>query len=214
MIQLLNVYFGGSFFPPHLGHDQMLCHLLCHSDVSKVYLIPTFQNPLKEEDPLWTPSPQRKRSLMNAWLESLQKRNVKGLDKLVLDWREVESQSVNYTVDTLALLESENPQSRWALCVGDDCLPDLMKWKNVRALLERLAEVWIFRRDLQSSLYFVDKIPASLRDLCVWRCLVPEILSVSSTQLREEFRRTDARHDVLSSWLLPEVAQLLVDPPR
>jgi|GEM_PF-1219675 len=219
MSSSLNVYFGGSFFPPHIGHDQMLCHLLGHSDVKSVVLVPTFQNPLKAKDFVLLPTAALKHQFIDAWMLSMHERGVSGLEKLRVDWREVASETVSYTVDTLAEVirdsasesSKENSKEEWALCVGDDCLPDLMKWRDVEKLLGLLAEFWVFRRDRASSLNLIEKIPSELRAKCVWRYMLPEIAELSSTQLRELLKEGDARQETLNALLLPEVSRLLVE---
>lgn len=219
------VYFGGSFAPPHRGHDEMLCHLLALPEVEQVRLVPTFQNPFKAGESGLTPA--LKRQAVELWFESLKVRSISGFQKLKIEWIEFESEQVSYTVETLAKLQSmESSPKNWVLCTGDDCLPDLHKWKNVQGLLAGLSEFWVFPRvypkgsDLQS--HSLNAIAEELRGHCVWRLMAKEVPAVSSTELRELLAarspRTESVHDALgqhglsrspSDLVIPELEQLL-----
>lgn len=212
MNEPLSIFYGGSFFPPHRAHDEILCHLLQHPDVCRVILVPTNQNPLKEilKDSSLKDQ-ELKRRVLEAWLNSLKNRFVDGFDKLIVDWREFNSRSPSYTVETVKALQLENTSWKWGMCVGSDCLPQLEKWKDIQQLLIKLNELWVFQRLGDSEGNFINSIPAALREKCVWRLMTPIICEVSSTQLRELLQHGDAKREELNSLLLPEVAELLVD---
>jgi nicotinate-nucleotide adenylyltransferase len=209
----MNIYFGGSFLPPHRGHDQMLQHLLKHPDAEKVFLVPTSQNPLKSADTLFESPNTVKKKFIEAWLSALQKKNVEGLEKLVVDWRELESGDTAYTINTLSELRSEHPHTHWALCVGDDCLKDLDRWKDIETILMQLEEFWIFVRTDEAAFLenqtILSQVPESLRALSTWRVMIPQILAVSSTEIRSLLAQGDAKREALSSLLIPEVLGVL-----
>jgi nicotinate-nucleotide adenylyltransferase len=207
------VYFGGSYFPPHVGHDEMLVALLAHPDTVCVHLVPTFQNPLKQVAGPLESTASLKRRMIEAWLVSLRSRNVEGLSKLRVEWIEVDSGRPSYTFDTLSELQRESrvPREEWVLCLGDDCLPELDKWKHVETLLKNLGEVWVFRRGDSAGRAFLPLVPEKLRGLIRWRLLVPEIRDVSSTEVRSllESRTPDAKRELQARCLLPELWTLL-----
>ncbi|MEO5667125.1 MAG: nicotinate-nicotinamide nucleotide adenylyltransferase [Bdellovibrionota bacterium] len=213
MISRFRVYFGGSYFPPHRGHDEMLVSLLKNPDVAYVHLVPTFQNPLKDATFLSKPTAVLKRELIEAWKSSLEARAVEGLAKLRVEWREIDLGHVSYTVDTLAelLRESVGSGENWALCIGDDSLPDLGRWKEVDRLLRIVKEVWVFRRGPRTDGSFMTEVPDDLRKLTRWRLLVPEIHDVSSTEIRKllEGRHAPATQERLKALLCPEVLNVL-----
>ena len=41
--------FGGSFDPPHIGHEHITKQVLKQLDVDKVIVVPNFQNPFKDK---------------------------------------------------------------------------------------------------------------------------------------------------------------------
>ena len=208
-----HVYFGGSYFPPHVGHDEMLVALLKHPDTVAVHLVPTFLNPLKERAAHLESSVALKRRMIEAWLESLRARAVEGLAKLRVEWLEVESGRTSYTFDTLLELQrlGAAPREDWVLCLGDDCLPDLLKWKKIEELLRNVGEVWVFRRGSSAGSSFLSLIPQDLKNLVCWRLLVPEIRDVSSTEVRRllEASSPDAKRELQTRCLLPELWALL-----
>ncbi len=208
-----HVYFGGSFFPPHIGHDEMLLALLAHPDTFVVHIVPTFQNPLKQIVGPLEATASFKRRMIEAWLDSLRARNVEGLSKLRVEWIEVDAGRASYTFDTLSKLQLETrvPRQRWALCLGDDCLQDLDRWKQVEDLLKNVGEVWVFRRGDSAGSAFLHRIPEILRALTRWRLLIPEIRDVSSTEVRRllESRMPDAKRELQARYLLPELWTLL-----
>lgn len=202
------VYFGGSFFPPHLGHDQMLRHLLRLPEVQKLFLVPTFQNPLKETPELsLKPTPEVKKKFIEAWTRSLSSKNPEGLSKLRTEWHELDQATPTYTLDTLSVLrEREDDENSWAVCVGDDCIDGLSRWKNIEELLSILDEFWIFARGAELGSEILARIPKNLRELCVWRIVSASVMDVSSTEIR-----ADASRERLQKLVLPEVAEVLQD---
>lgn len=210
-----HVYFGGSYLPPHVGHDEMLVALLKHPDVAFVHLVPTFQNPLKNSSVTLSPTRELKRKFVTAWVESLRARRVSGVEKLLVEWREVDAAQTSYTVDTLLALAKDLGSRRedWVLCLGDDCLPQLDRWKDIDRLLSSLQEVWVFRRASSPGRDFLRELPDRLHKSTVWRLLLPQIQDVSSTEIRDILAKppTDARQDQLRTRVRPEILALLGD---
>jgi nicotinic acid mononucleotide adenylyltransferase len=189
----------------------MLVALLKNPDVAVVHLVPTFQNPLKKASGGLVPTPALKKRFVEAWIASLKNRGVEGLAKLRVEWLEVESAEPSYTVETLARLqEREGSTDAWTLCLGDDCLPDFDRWKEVDRLLKLVKEVWIFRRGAGGG-NFLAPLPERLRVSSSWRLMVPEIKDVSSTEIRAvlEIPEADARQDRLKGLVLPELLAVL-----
>lgn len=206
------VYFGGSFYPPHKAHDEMLLALLKKSEVKSVHLVPTYQNPLKASSQIRVQGKEVSKNaliyqIMEAWMTSLKTRNIPGVEKIQVEWIEVEQARATYTYDTLSKLSERYPGDPWILCVGDDCLESLTKWKEVNLLLARLKEFWVFPRGRVSS-SLMAQIDPSLRALCCWRFMTEEVLDVSSTEIRSLMETADASRELLSK-LLPEVASCL-----
>lgn len=195
----------------------MLVSLLKNPDVSFVHLVPTFQNPLKHSPSSLNPSLALKRRLIEAWTASLKTRAVIGIEKLRVEWLEVESENSSYTVETLSkLMKDTGLDSDWVLCLGDDGLADLERWKDVSRLLGLVKETWIFRRAPSAHRSVLGEIPETLRKRCCWRLLLPQITDVSSTRVREIFANSqpDARQDRLKGLVLAEILAVLGETPN
>ncbi len=174
----LNVFFGGSFDPPHLGHHEILKALLRDPWVEKVYLVPTSQNPLKER--MLT---SQRDQWIRVWLHELESQlGFVDFLKLHLDESESQSGQVAYTVDTLKKFQEREPQVPWVLAVGSDSVDSFPKWKNIEELLGLLHSVWIFPRGLWHSKV---NVPQALQKLTSYRIMTTEVPEVSSTEVRE-----------------------------
>ena len=123
LVSLRKIYFGGSFFPPHIGHTQIIQSALQFDKEAELYLVPTKQNPLKA-------SPGSNFELIEAWLNDLAETlSYQQYTRLVLEPIEMNSsEEKSYTVDTLSALS--NPHDSWVLLVGSDSAENLNKWKD------------------------------------------------------------------------------------
>jgi nicotinate-nucleotide adenylyltransferase len=197
----VNAYFGGSFDPPHLAHDGMLLALLADPWVARVHLVPTGLNPLKDAA---ATVPTKRRAWIQAWEASLRARAVVGLEKLSLDFSELESAQASYTVNTVRRLQGQHTGD-WILALGSDLLPQLKAWREWQALLGSLHSVWVFRRG-QAAVNLADP---ELSAAAEWRLMPQELPHVSSSQVRAALAVTDASRNVSALPLLPEIARLL-----
>lgn len=211
------VYFGGSFFPPHRGHDDMLRHLLALDEVVSLRLVPTFQNPLKQSNSqgFWEREGMKK-ELVEHWVQEVQKIEVSGVKKLSVEWIELEREVPTFTYDTLRVLKEESPAaegSDWVICVGDDCLPDLHRWKEIEKLLNLVKEFWVFPRgDMNTAAKrtLIEQIDPSLREKTVWRMMAGQAQAVSSTEVRQSIESGNATQELLNEVLLAPLSEYLL----
>lgn len=187
------VYYGGSFDPPHKGHFEIISFLIQDPWIEKLHLVPTFQNPLKAEQnsgTLWN-NPSLRWKWVNALVEDIKDySSSENFNKLILENSEFEKKENSYTIDTLiSLKKRENcPSSQWVLAMGSDLLEGLEKWKQINSLLNEISGVWIFTRGLDEKVE--DKIPNSLRSLSNFRIMNQSISPISSTEIRENYSKT------------------------
>jgi nicotinate-nucleotide adenylyltransferase len=185
-LQGLNVYFGGSFDPPHLGHHEIVKALLRDAWSYRVHLVPTAQNPLKNKQSLGSQS-QRK-EWIETWVRELHEEEPSlAKKKLSLELVELESGTTTYTIDTLSRLMNEARDLRpWALALGADIAGELVRWKNIDELLSKLHSLWIFARgDRESEQDIMAQLDPGLRGLTQFRIMSDRICEISSTRLRE-----------------------------
>jgi len=127
--------FFGSFNPIHVGHLIIANHLATHTDLDKVWMVVSPQNPLKPKKTL-----------------------ARDFDRLHLvrlgigDNPRIEASNVefnlpkpSYTVDTLAFLTEKHPDKTFALIMGGDNIASLHLWKNYEQLLANF-DIYVYQR--------------------------------------------------------------------
>jgi nicotinate-nucleotide adenylyltransferase len=127
--------FFGSFNPVHTGHLIIANHLATATNLDKVWMVVSPQNPLK-----------------------LKKALARDHDRLHLvrlaigDNPRIEASNVefdlpkpSFTVDTLAHLSERFPQHEFALIMGGDNLTSLHLWKNYEQILAQY-DIYVYSR--------------------------------------------------------------------
>lgn len=115
--------FGGSFDPPHIGHEAIVKALTKFKDIDKVIVMPTFLNPFKSN--FYAPS-----SLRMKWLKEIfsEYKNVE-----VSEYEALQEKQVT-TIETVKhLLKS---YKKIYLVIGADNLAMLHKWSRYEELKE------------------------------------------------------------------------------
>ncbi len=125
--------FGGSFDPPHIGHEAIVKAIVNFRDVDKVVIMPTFLNPFKELS--HAPSDVRLRWLRKIFSEF---KNVE------VSSYEVDQNKKVPTIQTvLHLLKN---YEKIYLIIGADNLSSLHKWHSFTEL-KKLVNIVIVSRD-------------------------------------------------------------------
>lgn len=127
--------FFGSFNPVHIGHLIIANYMATQTDLDKVWMVVSPQNPLKPKKTL-----------------------ARDYDRLHMvrlgigDNPKIEASNVefhlpipSYTVDTLAHLKEKYPGKEFALIMGGDNIATLNQWKNYEVLLENY-DIYVYRR--------------------------------------------------------------------
>lgn len=149
--------FGGSFDPPHIGHETIVEALLNFKDIDKVVIMPTFLNPFKSKS--HAPS-----SLRLKWLREIfhSYQNV-----LVDDFEVKQKQKVSSLQSVKYLLKK---YKKIYLVIGADNLSSLHMWDRYDELKSMVTFVVVHRDKIE--------IPEDFIDLNI-------NVDISSTQLRE-----------------------------
>ncbi len=127
--------FFGSFNPVHVGHLIIANFMATQTDLEKVWLVVSPQNPLK---------------LKNSLAKDYDRLHLVRLGigentKLEASNIEFSLPKPSFTVDTLAFLKEKYPQHDFALIMGGDNLATLHLWKNYEILL-RDYDIYVYRR--------------------------------------------------------------------
>jgi nicotinate-nucleotide adenylyltransferase len=161
--------FFGSFNPIHIGHLIIANYMATQTDMDRVWLVVSPQNPLKP------------RSSLARDHDRLHLVRLGIGDNPLLEASSVEFglPRPSYTVDTLAYLWEKYPDREFALIMGGDNLATLHLWKNYEVLLER-CDIYVYRRP---SI----EIGALAQHPRV-RIYAAPLLDISSTYIRECLR--------------------------
>ena len=130
----IGLYFG-SFNPIHTGHLIIANHVLNETDLRKIWLVVSPQNPFKSS-----------LSLLNEYdrLHLVQKA-VENDDRLRASEIEFSLPKPSYTSHTLSYLSDKNPVSSFTIIMGSDSFQNLKKWKNSDFILKNYPII-IYRR--------------------------------------------------------------------
>ena len=125
----------GSFNPIHIGHLIIANYLANHTNLDKVWLVVSPQNPLKKYGDLINTYDR----LEMARLATDNAQNIAVSDV------ELKLPQPSYTIDTLTHLKEKYPEHEFALIMGSDNLVSLPKWKNYKLIL-RDYQIYVYPR--------------------------------------------------------------------
>lgn len=138
--------FGGSFDPPHNGHDGIVKLALKSLNIDKLIIMPTYLNPFKEKFFL---EPNLRLNLCKKlWLN---------LDKVEVFDYEILQNRIVPTIQSVKFIYSKFNVDNFYLIIGADNLKDLDKWSNISELKKLVDFVVITRDEI--------KIPSNLQKL-------------------------------------------------
>ncbi|WP_295653141.1 nicotinate (nicotinamide) nucleotide adenylyltransferase [uncultured Mucilaginibacter sp.] len=125
----------GSFNPVHIGHLIIANYMANHTDLDKVWLVVSPQNPLKKYG-----------DLINTYdrLE-MARLATDNSDNIEVSDVELKLPQPSYTIDTLTHLKEKYPQHEFAIIMGSDNLVTLHKWKNYKLIL-RDYQIYVYPR--------------------------------------------------------------------
>ena len=150
--------FGGSFDPPHIGHELIVQKALEILDIDKLLVVPTYLSPFKEH--FCAPA-----KLRQAWLEKL----FHGLPKVEILSYECDQKRQVPTIETLLHVKKLYPSSKLYLLLGSDSYDSLPSWHQYEHLIS-LVECVVATRN-------GEKLPKDLKKLSI-------NVNISSSKLR------------------------------
>jgi len=161
----LNIaFFGGSFDPPHLGHDAIVKMALDALNIDKLIIMPTFINPFKSD---FTAPP----NLRLKWINSLWGE----IPKVEISTFEIEQNRPVPTIESVRFLQSRYDCENFYLIVGADHLATLHMWDEFEELKKRVKFVIASRNHIE--------IPQNLEKFDI-------NINISSSQIRENLDKS------------------------
>jgi len=130
----IGLYFG-SFNPIHIGHLIIANHVAYHTDLDKVWLVVSPQNPLKPSSTL----------LNEHHRFHLVELAVKDEPRLRASNIEFSLPRPSFTVDTLAYLSEKFPTQQFTIIMGSDSFQNISRWKNYQHLVKHYP-FYVYRR--------------------------------------------------------------------
>ncbi len=127
--------FFGSFNPVHVGHMIIAEFMATHTDLDKIWMVVSPQNPHK------------KKSTLAKDYDRLHMVKAAIGDSSRLEACDIEFglPQPSYTIDTLTYLKEKYPNKEFSLIMGGDNLGTLHKWKNYELLLKN-HDIYVYKR--------------------------------------------------------------------
>ena len=167
---------GGTFNPPHLGHLICAQEAYLQLELDRVRLIPARIPPHKPVED--EPGPEHRLELCRVAVGDDERFDVSDV--------EITREGRSYTVDTLELLHSQDPESELFLIVGGDIAAGLPKWREPERVLALATLAVAGRRG--TSRAEVDEALSGLPGGEQTAFFQMPTISVSSTVLRRRVR--------------------------
>lgn len=160
----IGLYFG-SFNPVHTAHLIIANHILNETDIEKIWLVVSPQNPFKEE-----------KSLLNEY-HRLHLVKTAILDDSRMKASEIEFNlpKPSYTTSTLAYLKEKHPEHTFCIIMGSDSFQNLHKWKNYEVIVKDY-DVYVY---IRPGFAINNSINAKLH------IVESPLLQLSATQIRQ-----------------------------
>jgi nicotinate-nucleotide adenylyltransferase len=156
--------FGGSFDPPHIGHEKIIFKVLDSLKIDKLIVMPTFLNPFKKQ----------------SFFTAIDRLNlVKQLfsnDKQIeVSDFEISQNKATPTITTVLYLKTKYKPKIIYLVIGSDNLESLHLWKDFENLKKMVTFVVISRDNYQKNISDISQIVDIKLDI-----------NISSTLLRKK----------------------------
>ncbi len=181
--------YGGTFNPPHLGHLAAARAAVAALGLDKLLFVPAAVPPHKEL-PQDTPSPEHRLAMVEKMADAM------AMPKVVeASGIELERTGKSYTSETLERIHEKYPEAELWLLMGTDMFLTLHLWHDPETIL-RLAGICAFGRTQQDGEelfapqreYLAEKFNARVTTITL-----PDLVDISSTQLRDLLARGEGR---------------------
>lgn len=117
--------FGGSFDPPHVGHQLVISYLMGATDIDTVCVIPTYKHALGKE----LTSFEHRMKMCQAMISIFDKNyvSVSGAEEHIAVLSKNENH-VSLTINLVRYMKSRLPDSRLRLVIGSDLVEQAKTW--------------------------------------------------------------------------------------
>lgn len=180
----IGLYFG-SFNPVHVAHLIIANHILNETDIEKVWLVVSPQNPFKSESNLLS----EYHRLHMVRLATENDNRIKASDI------EFGLPKPSYTSNTLAYLAEKHPEHEFCIIMGSDSFQNLHKWKNYEVIVKNYPVYVYIRPGFEAE----NNIGARLN------LLDAPLLQLSSTLIRKYIKEGKSVRYMIPEIVLEEI---------
>ncbi|MEI8132132.1 MAG: nicotinate-nucleotide adenylyltransferase [Leptolinea sp.] len=170
--------FGGTFDPPHLGHSILAAEARHALQLDRVLWILTPLSPLKSEK--LVSALEQRLKLVKAALAEMPEFEFCDVD--------ISSPPPHYALDTIRILQRQNPQATLIYIMGGDSLQNLPAWHESQLFVNEVAEIGVLRRpgvdlDLESLEGLLPGLKAKVT------FFMAPLIEISGADIRERIRK-------------------------
>lgn len=166
--------FGGSFNPVHLGHKALVLRMIEEFSLDRVYVIPTFCTPLKDNTPMVT--------ALHRF--NMCKLAFEDVERVVVSDMEITRQGKSYTVDTLSEISVLHPDDELFLIVGADSFMQLPLWYKAEDIFRKATVLTIARGEVDYQKLLAQQTLFQNEFNAKAFVLEKPVMQMSSTQVR------------------------------
>lgn len=167
---------GGSFNPPHLGHQMICLYLLEGEGFQQVWLVPTYKHAFSKKLERFEDRVEMCRLMAEVFSGRVV---VSDLES------QLPSDHGNRTVDTVDALKMKYPGITFTLAIGSDLLPETSKWNDIERLKHDVDFLVLLRAGHESK-------PTG------WRFAPVVFPKVTSTEIRQALKKGRSVRGLLS----------------
>jgi nicotinate-nucleotide adenylyltransferase len=166
--------YGGTFNPVHHGHLILARQALEEFKLDRLIFVPAAESPFKIQN--HTAPPGDRLAMLRL--------AIAGEDRFSVDPLEIERGGISYSIDTVKMFRTRNPEAELFFLVGEDNADRLTEWHRFEELKKLVCFVVLSRsEDFESSQYPV----------------VQRRIEISSTEIRNRVAKQDS-----INYLVPE----------
>ncbi|MBU2513020.1 nicotinate (nicotinamide) nucleotide adenylyltransferase [bacterium] len=180
--------FGGSFNPVHRGHYEIVRHVNSQMKFHKIFVVPAYRNPFKENLPS-IPESVRVMMLRKTFSE---------FSNVEICLYELNKQKTSYTFATLEHLKKQYSNHQFFLILGEDAFTSFHLWTKADKIAE-ICNLLVFSRPaMPTSGKSQSDNQGHLATNVHW--MSKNIPDISATEIRNSPIKTVKEQ----SWLHPE----------
>lgn len=131
------IVFGGTFNPPHLGHqlmiEQVLSKTIAGQQFDQLWILPVGQHSFAKT----FVSNQYRLEMINLMVEDIVSKYPDYKNKIRIEEYELERDEESQTFRTLEALSAKYPEHQFSFLIGSDNLEKFNLWNDYEAMLKK-----------------------------------------------------------------------------